>query len=173
MEKGRISTNEPEGKKVDDNAQGLTSGRWHRLYVSVKEEGRVLPSIEDSVDGSIQGPKDYIKKSKERRITATRNSPDNIKINWTIINRKQKQEVEQQYGYFKWQIGEISLEKTGTWLRKRNFKRKTESLQISKVGDRSRGLPEGSLFNCYYTEIYSIPWIAPLYPWSLPYNAEC
>ena len=20
---------------------------------------------------------------------------------------------------------------------------------------------------------YSIPWIAPLYPWSLPYNAEC
>ena len=22
-------------------------------------------------------------------------------------------------------------------------------------------------------ECYSIPWIAPLYPWSLPYNAEC
>ena len=20
---------------------------------------------------------------------------------------------------------------------------------------------------------YSIPWIAPLYPWSVPYNAEC
>ena len=20
---------------------------------------------------------------------------------------------------------------------------------------------------------YSIPWIAPLYPWSIPYNAEC
>ena len=22
-------------------------------------------------------------------------------------------------------------------------------------------------------ERYSIPWIAPLYPWSIPYNAEC
>ena len=22
-------------------------------------------------------------------------------------------------------------------------------------------------------ERYSFPWIAPLYPWSLPYNAEC
>ena len=22
-------------------------------------------------------------------------------------------------------------------------------------------------------ERYSIPWIAPLYPWSLPYSAEC
>ena len=25
----------------------------------------------------------------------------------------------------------------------------------------------------YRGEHYSIAWIAPLYPWSLPYNAEC
>ena len=46
----------------------------------------------------------------------------------------------------------------------------------SKAGDISRRWPECSLFNSYYTEMwggrYSIPWIAPLYPWSLPFNAE-
>ena len=36
------------------------------------------------------------------------------------------------------------------------------------VGDLSRGWPEGSLFDSY-----SFPCIVPLYPWSVPYNAEC
>ena len=39
-----------------------------------------------------------------------------------------------------------------------------------KVGDRSRGWYEGSLFDSYYTKgggATSFPWIAPLYPWSL------
>ena len=35
----------------------------------------------------------------------------------------------------------------------------------------------GSPFNNYYTEVggkrYNIRWIATLYPWSVPYNAEC
>ena len=31
------------------------------------------------------------------------------------------------------------------------------------------GGSKGSLFNGYYT----ILWIAPLYPWSVPYNSEC
>ena len=48
---------------------------------------------------------------------------------------------------------------------------------VSKVfGDRSRERPEGSLFNSYYTEVcvggYSFPWIAPLYPWYVPYIAK-
>ena len=54
-----------------------------------------------------------------------------------------------------------------------------------KFGDLSRGWPEGSLEKCCcYWKIattpcrckggrYSFPSIAPLYPWSLPYNAEC
>ena len=48
-------------------------------------------------------------------------------------------------------------------------------IYISKVGDVSRGWPEVSLFNCYNArrERYSISWIAPLYPWSLPYIGEC
>ena len=37
-----------------------------------------------------------------------------------------------------------------------------------KLSPFSRGRPEGSLFNSYYTEVqggrYSFPWIAPLYP---------
>ena len=45
----------------------------------------------------------------------------------------------------------------------------------SKVGNRSRGWPEGPLFDRYYTKVH---WKALLlflgcstYPWSLPYNA--
>ena len=50
-------------------------------------------------------------------------------------------------------------------------------IYISKVGDHSRGWPEGSLFDSYYTKVYGrallLPSIASLYPWSIPYNAEC
>ena len=53
-----------------DYVQGLKPEKWHRLLVSRKEGGRGLASIEDSVDASIRGLKVYIKKSKERRITA-------------------------------------------------------------------------------------------------------
>ena len=47
-----------------------------RLYVSIKERGRGLASIEDSVDASIQRLEDYIEKHRE----ATRN---NTKTNRT------------------------------------------------------------------------------------------
>ena len=36
-EKGRTSTNGSENKKTHDNAQGLTSQRWHEQTVSRKE----------------------------------------------------------------------------------------------------------------------------------------
>ena len=38
-----------------------------------------------------------------------------------------------------------------------------------KLSDRSRGWPEGFLFDSL---LHSIPGIDPLYSWSLPYNAE-
>ena len=69
-------------------------------YVSKKagEKGHV--SIEDSMDSSIRGLEDYIKKkSKKRLITATRNTTDSIMIDKTT--RKQKWEEKQLYGYFK------------------------------------------------------------------------
>ena len=65
------------------------------LYVSREKEGRSLAKIEDSVDASIHGVRDYIKKSKGRLINATSNSTDNKRTNRTTITRKQKWEVKQ------------------------------------------------------------------------------
>ena len=62
----------------------------HRLYVSRKEGGRGLASIEDSVDASIQRLKDYIKRYEGGLITATRNETENAMNNRMTITRKQK-----------------------------------------------------------------------------------
>ncbi len=60
-----------------------------RLYVSRKERGRGLASIEDSVDASIQRLKDYIEKHERGLITAIRNDTDNT-IEDRMTTRKQK-----------------------------------------------------------------------------------
>ena len=83
-----------------------------KLYESRKEIARELASIEDSVDASIKGFKYYVKKSKERLITAAGNSINNIQTNRTTKTRKQKWEENQMNGYFKQQTGEIANEKT-------------------------------------------------------------
>ena len=48
-----------------------------RLYVSRKEGGRGLTSIEDSVDAPIHRLEDYIEKHKRGLIAAIRNDTDN------------------------------------------------------------------------------------------------
>ena len=48
-----------------------------RLYVSRKEGGKGLASIEDSVDASIQRLEDNIEKHEQGLITAIRNNTDN------------------------------------------------------------------------------------------------
>ena len=101
-----------------------------RLYVSRKERERTLVSIEDSVDASMQRLEVYIEKH-EGLIIAIRIDIDNMINNRMTITRKQKWEVKQLYGHFKRLINNISLDKTWTWLRKGNFKRKTESLLIA------------------------------------------
>ena len=53
-----------------------------RLYVSRKEGGRGLASIEDSVDASIQRLEDKIGKHERGLITSIRNN-----IDYTIDNR--------------------------------------------------------------------------------------
>ena len=102
-----------------------------RLYVSRKEGGRGLVSIEDSVDVSIQRLEDYIQKHEGGLIIATRNDTDNTMDNRMAITRKQKWEGKQLYGWFKRLINNIPHDKTRTRLRKGNFKRKTESLLIA------------------------------------------
>ena len=74
---------------------------FDRLYISRKEQGRGLISIENRIDASIQRLKDYIKKHERARITATRNDTDNTRPNRTTITRKQKWEEKQRYGRFK------------------------------------------------------------------------
>ena len=84
------------------------------LYVSRKEGGKGLASIEDSVDTSIQRLEDYIEKHEGVLITAIRNDIDNTKDNRMTITRKQKWEEKQLYGRFKRLISNISHEKTWT-----------------------------------------------------------
>ena len=102
-----------------------------RLYVPRKEGGRRLASIEGSVDTSIQRLEDYIEKHERGLITAIRNNTDNTIDNRMTKTRKQKWEGKQLHGRFKRLINNISHDKTWTWLRKRNFKRETESLLMA------------------------------------------
>ena len=97
-----------------------------RLYMSRKEGGRGL----DSVDASIQRLEDYRKQYRGRKIMATRNITDNTSFNRRVI-RKLKWCEKQLYGHFARQTSEISLEKTWKWLRKENLKIESESLLIA------------------------------------------
>ena len=59
-----------------------------RLYVSTKEGGRGLVSIEDSVDAWIQRLQDYIGKYEGGLITSIRNDTDNTIDDRMKITRK-------------------------------------------------------------------------------------
>ena len=59
-----------------------------RLYVSRREGGRELASIEDNVDASIQRLEDYIQKHGGRLIKATRNNTNDTRTSRKTITRK-------------------------------------------------------------------------------------
>ena len=86
-----------------------------RLYVSRKEAGRGL----DSVDASIQRVEDYIEKHDGGLITTIRKDTDNTIDDRMTTIRKQKWEEKQLYGRFKRLIKNISHQKTWTWLKKK------------------------------------------------------
>ena len=69
-----------------------------RLYVSRKEWGTGLASIEGSVHTSIQRLEDYIEKHERRLISAIRNNTDNTIDNRMTITRKQKWEENNSMG---------------------------------------------------------------------------
>ena len=102
-----------------------------RLYVSRKEGGRGLASIEDSVDASLQRLEDYMDKHERGLIKAIRNDTDNVIDDRMTTTWKQKWEKKQLYGHFKRLINNVSHQKTWTWIRKGNLKRVTESLIIA------------------------------------------
>ena len=102
-----------------------------KLYVSRKQGGRGLDSIDDTADASIQQLEDYIEKHERGLITIIRVDTDNtINERMTTI-WKQKWEGKQLYDRFKRLINDISHQKTWTWLRKGNLKRETGSLLIA------------------------------------------
>ena len=98
------------------------------LCVSRNWEGRWLARNEDCVENT----------SIQRLITAIKNNIDNTMVNRMTITRKQKWEERQVCGCFKRLINKISHEKSWTWLRKRNFKRETESLLIAAQNNAIR-----------------------------------
>ena len=61
-----------------------------RRYVSRKEGGRGLTSIEDSADTSRQRLEEDIEKRGGRLITATKNNADDTRCSKLEITRKQK-----------------------------------------------------------------------------------
>ena len=61
-----------------------------RLYVSRKERGRGLASIEDIVDASIQRLEDYIEKHERGLITDIRSDTGNTINDRMTTTRKQK-----------------------------------------------------------------------------------
>ena len=101
-----------------------------RQYVSKKEGGRELASIEDGVDASIQRLGDYIEKHEGGLITAVRNI---LTTRWPTEWQKQgnKNGKKNNSERFKRLINNISHQKTWTWLRKGIYKRETESLLIA------------------------------------------
>ena len=111
---------------------------YDKLCVLRKERGRGLTSIEDCLNVPIQRLEDFINKRGGRLITATRNNINNTIINRITITRKQKFDENQMYGHFKRQINESLHEKTWTWLKKGNLRRKTESLLIAAQNNAIR-----------------------------------
>ena len=102
-----------------------------RRYVSRKEGGRGLASIEDTDDASIQRLEDYIEKHERGLIVTIRNDTESTIDERMTTTRKQKWEGKQLYGHFKRLINNISHQKTWTWLRKGNLKRETEPLLMA------------------------------------------
>ena len=64
-------------------------------YMSKKEKGRGLTSIEDSVDALIQRLKQYIEKRRGRLLTGTTNNTENTRNKRTEITKTQKVEEKQ------------------------------------------------------------------------------
>ena len=131
-----------------------------KLYVSRKEGGRGLASIEDSVDASIQGLEDYIE-TRRRLVSATRNDTDNTKSNRTTITRRQKWEEKLLYGRFKRLIN-ISHEKTWTWLRKGRVISKTQNMVL-----------DASLLNTQHYKVWIKDKVEQSWEWSsaFPYTS--
>ena len=101
-----------------------------------EREEEDLPALKTALTPQYNDNKDYIEKRRRRLITATRNNTNDTRISRTTITRKQKWEDKQLNKSFKRQTNDISNKIICTWLRKRNLKKETESLQIAAQNDK-------------------------------------
>ena len=91
LNKRKTQTNRSDDKKVNMIHKALyLRDNIDRVYVSRKEVGRRLVSIEDSMDASIQELEGDMKKCKEKLIITVNNSIDNVKRNRKTKSRKPK-----------------------------------------------------------------------------------
>ena len=142
------------------------------LHIKRKDRSE-LADIEDAAS---QGFEAYSKNSRTKWILADNNS-SNKNNTWTnrkteiIKSRKQKWEEKQLYEHLI--IWKIVYGMTWTWLWRRKRKRETESFLMKKKlatvveGDPKAPLSIATTPRCR-GGCYSFPWIAPLYPWSVP-----
>ena len=130
MDQRRTLVNGPKNKKTNDYAWGIKSQkkRWQTLHIKKGERKRTCQHWRRCwrTDTTTRGL--Y---TKTWRIDYIRNETENTMDNRITITRKQKWEVKQLYGCFKWLRNNISHDKTWTWLRKGNSKREIESLLIA------------------------------------------
>ena len=111
-----INTSQVELKQIDQRTRKLMTMNQalhprddvDRLYISRKEGGRGLASIEDTVDASIQRVEDYQEKHERGLIIAIRNDTDKTIDDRMTTIRKQQWEKKQQSVRFKRLINNIS-----------------------------------------------------------------
>ena len=98
-----------------------------RLYVTRKEGRRGHANTENSVDASIQGLLDCMKKTQEK----TYSSSTDMRTNRIIIAKKQKKENKQHRFDIKATKWRNLTRGSWSWPRKGNPQREAESLQIA------------------------------------------
>ena len=131
-----------ELKAIDRRARKLLTMRkaFHpkddvdRLYMGRKDGGRRLISIEECVENSMLGLREYVENSNERLIRAAKDwyevseeSVDGLK-RCRAAERKERWKEKPMHGQFIRQTMDIADDISWAWLRNGTLKRETESL---------------------------------------------
>ena len=107
-----------------------------RLYISRKEGGRGLISIEDTTRVAILGLQKYTQESEERLISATK-KPEDISKTTKGFKSRRAQERKQIWtdkelqGKFLRQTETVASKEKWAWLSKGGIKRETETLILA------------------------------------------
>ena len=109
-----------------------------RLYISRRDGGRGLVSVEDAIETAIRGLENYAHESEERLLCGAR-SPDANREKLPVKEFKREKAKEREeswrtktlHGQFLRQTEDIAGEGRWGWMRKAGLKRETESLILA------------------------------------------